>query len=86
MNTHNSLGDAMTNLTLSVSSELYGKMLAHPEYKWSEVARKAIEEKLAEAELLEDLKAIAQAQKAHKAGKTLTHKQLLRELGLENAI
>jgi hypothetical protein len=59
-------------------------MQAHSEYKWSEIARKAIEQKIDEAEFLDDLRAIAKAEKEHKAGKTTSHRQLIEELGLEN--
>lgn len=62
--------------------ELYKKMRRHPEFKWSEVARQAIEQKIEDAELLDDLKAIAAAEKEHKEGKTISHKQVLKELGL----
>lgn len=72
----------MTNITLAVPEDLYKKMKKHSEFKWSEVARQAIEEKIRDAELLDDLKAIAEAEKEHKAGKSLSHKQVLKELGL----
>ena len=76
----------MTNLTLSVSDGLYKRMAMHPEYRWSEVARQAIEEKLSDAELLADLRAIAKAEKEHKAGKAISHKELIRRLGLGNEL
>ena len=76
----------MANLTLSVSDELYRKMAMHPEYRWSEVARQAIEAKLGDAELLADLKAIAKARKELKAGKTISHEELIKKLGLENEL
>ncbi len=72
----------MTNVTLAVPEELYTKMKKHSEFKWSEVARQAIEQKIQDAELLKDLKAIAEAEKEHKEGKTVSHKQVLKELGL----
>ncbi|MBU2099776.1 hypothetical protein KKG83_07800 [Candidatus Micrarchaeota archaeon] len=71
----------MTNVTLAVSEELYDKMKKHSEFKWSEVARQAIEQKIKDAELLKDLKAIAEAEKEYNKGKTVSHKQVLKELG-----
>ncbi|MBI5884591.1 hypothetical protein HZB89_00665 [archaeon] len=72
----------MPNITLAVTTDLHDKMKKHPEFKWSEVARSAIEEKIKDAELLDDLKSIALAEKEHKEGKTVLHKQLLKDLGL----
>ena len=72
----------MVNVTLSVPEELHEKMQKYPEFKWSEVARQAIEEKIGDAELLEDLKAIKTAEKEHKDGKTISHKELIKKLGL----
>lgn len=72
----------MANITLAVPDTLHKKMRSHPEFKWSEVARQAIEQKIDDAELLDDLKAIAAAEKEHKEGKTVSHKQVLKELGL----
>jgi len=48
------------NITLSVTDEVFEKMKEHSETKWSEVARKAIEERV---ELLEALDAIASKSK-----------------------
>ena len=76
----------MANLTLSVPDGLYRKMAKYPEYRWSEVARQAIEAKLGDAELLSDLKAIAKARREHKADKTITHEELIKKLGLENEL
>ena len=73
----------MVNITMSVTEELHSKMQKHPEFKWSEVARQAIEEKINDANLLEDLKAISRAEKEHKEGKTISHKDLLSELGIK---
>ena len=72
----------MANVTLAVPDALHKKMRSHPEFKWSEVARQAIQQKIEDAELLDDLKAIAEAEKEHKEGKTVSHKQFLKELGL----
>jgi len=79
-------GGFMANLTLCISDELYRKMARHPEYRWSEVARQAIELQLKDAELLADLKTIAKAQKEFKAGKTISHEKLIKKLGLENEL
>lgn len=76
----------MANLTLSISDALYQKMAKHPEYRWSEVARQAIEAQLKDAELLDDLRAIAKAEKEHKAGKTISHRDLVKKLGLEHEL
>jgi len=38
----------MPNMTLSVDEKLHKEMMAHPELKWSEVARKAFEKKIRE--------------------------------------
>jgi transcription elongation GreA/GreB family factor len=73
----------MVNITMSVTEELHSKMQKHPEFKWSEVARQAIEEKINDADLLKDLKTIARAEKEHKEGKTISHTALLKELGIE---
>ncbi len=72
----------LANITLAVPDALYKKMRTHPEFKWSEVARQAIEQKIEDVELLDDLKAIAAAEKEYKEGKTTSHKQVLKELGL----
>ncbi len=58
-------------------------MKIHPEFKWSEVARSAIEKQISDAELLKDLKAIALAEKEHREGKTINHEKVLKELGLK---
>jgi len=79
-------GIQMANLTLSISDDIYKRMAKHPEYRWSEVARQAIKEKLDDAEMLSDLRAIKKAQKERKAGKTISHAQLVKKLGLENEL
>ena len=45
----------MTNITLSIPNGLKKKMEKYPEIKWSQVARKAIEEKIKDLELLDKL-------------------------------
>jgi hypothetical protein len=72
----------MVNVTLAVPEQLYKKMKSRPEFKWSEVARQAIQQKIEDADLLDDLKAIAKAEKEHSEGKTISHKQVLKELGI----
>ena len=76
----------MPNVTLSVTKETYEKMKKYSEFKWSEVARNAIESKLVDAELLQDLKDIREAQKDFKEGRTISHKELVKKLGLENEV
>ena len=76
----------MANMTLSIPDELYKKMASHSEYKWSEVARKAIAQKIEEAEFLDDLRAIEEAKKAHKEGRTISHRDLVKRLGLEHEL
>ncbi|VVC04361.1 Uncharacterised protein [Candidatus Burarchaeum australiense] len=72
----------MANLTLSIPDVLYERMAKHAEYRWSEVARQAISERLDEAELLADLKAIAKAEKEHSAGRTISYEKLAKKLGV----
>lgn len=50
----------MANITLSLPEELYQKLKNHPEIRWSEVARKAIQQYLDELELLDKLTAKSQ--------------------------
>lgn len=50
----------MPNLTLSIPSEMHEKMSKHKEIRWSEVARRAIFEKLI---ILENLDKIASKSK-----------------------
>jgi len=45
----------MGNITLSISEELHEKMKKHEDVKWSEVARKAIQKKIEDLEMLEKL-------------------------------
>ena len=45
----------MGNITLMVPDELKKKMKQHSEIRWSEVIRKAIQKKIADLELLDDL-------------------------------
>jgi len=45
----------MVNMTLSIPSDLHNEMMAHPELKWSEVARQAIEKKIKELHWMDEL-------------------------------
>ncbi|MBU0929886.1 MAG: hypothetical protein KJ623_02345 [Nanoarchaeota archaeon] len=45
----------MTNITLSIPDELNGKMKHHTDIRWSEVARKAIEQKIEDLELMDKI-------------------------------
>ena len=76
----------MANVTLAIPDSLHQKMKKHPEFKWSEVARKAIEEKISDADLIDDLKAIAVAEKEFKEGRTLSHQEVIKKLGLLNGL
>ncbi len=45
----------MTNITLSVPEDLHRKMKRFSEMKWSEVARKAIEQRVDDLETIEKI-------------------------------
>ena len=45
----------MPNLTLVISEELQKKMREHSEIRWSEIARKAIAERIEDLELMEKI-------------------------------
>jgi hypothetical protein len=45
----------MVSLTLSVNEELKAKMDAHPEMNWSEVARRAITERIEDLEFMKKI-------------------------------
>jgi len=45
----------MTNMTLSIPGELHKKMKKFTEIKWSEVARKAIEQRVNDLEVIEGI-------------------------------
>ena len=66
----------MVNMTLAVPGALYSRMQEHAELKWSEVARKAFNDKLDELDLLDDLRAIRQAEKEHMEGKTISELEM----------
>lgn len=73
----------MANMTLAIPDQLHKMMKEHPEFRWSEVARKAFVKKLKEAELADDLRAIAQAERERKAGKLISHKEVLKRLKIK---
>ncbi len=56
----------MTNITLSISDEVYARMKLHKEIKWSEVVRKAITDFIGKLE---------------ERGSEMTTKDLLEDLG-----
>lgn len=45
----------MTNITLSIPEELHNKMKLFSEIRWSEIARKAIEQKVNDLEVIEKI-------------------------------
>ncbi len=48
-------GDIIANITLSVPDDLHRRMKEFSEIKWSEVARKAIQKKVHDLEMLDKL-------------------------------
>ncbi|MBN1169488.1 hypothetical protein JXA56_00535 [Candidatus Micrarchaeota archaeon] len=45
----------MVNMTLSIPEDLYKKMMAHSELKWSDVARQAFEKKVRELHWMDEI-------------------------------
>lgn len=45
----------MTNMTLSIPEELYRKMKRFNEIKWSEIARRAIQQRIGDLETMENI-------------------------------
>ena len=45
----------MANMTLAISDELQEKLREHAEIRWSEVARRALEKKVADLEMMDRL-------------------------------
>ncbi len=76
----------MVNITLSIPDDMYKFMKKYPELRWSEVARKSISEKLKDLQLLEDLKDCEEGERAIERGDVISHKDLIKEMGLENDI
>ena len=58
-------GDKMVSITLAVPSELKSEMDKHPELNWSEVARRAIKDKL---ELLKKMDKLLESSKLTEQG------------------
>lgn len=65
----------MTNMTLAIPEELHKKMKRFSEIKWTEVARKAIEEK---AKDLEEMEKIASKSKLTKKEAAILAKKIKR--------
>ena len=76
----------MVNMTLSIPEELHKKMKKHPEFKWSEIARRSFEQKLEDEEFLDDLKSIAQGERDLAEGKTISHRDLAKRFGILNEL
>lgn len=62
----------MVNMTLSVPEELHQKLARHPEFKWSEVVRQALEQKLKEVELMESI--VARSKLTEEDAERIGHK------------
>ena len=45
----------MTNMTLSIPDELHKRMQKFSEIKWSEIARRAIEQRIADLEVIDKI-------------------------------
>mgnify|MGYP001614257139 CR=1 FL=1 len=45
----------MVNITLSIPEELHKKMKSFSEIKWSEIARKALEQRINDMEIMEKI-------------------------------
>lgn len=76
----------MVNMTLSIPKELHEKMKKYSEIRWSEVTRKAIENKVTDLESIDLFKDIQEADDNIKNKKYITHEAIIKELGLENEI
>jgi pterin-4a-carbinolamine dehydratase len=50
----------MANVTVSVGSDLKEKMDHHPEINWSEVARQAIEQKIEDLEVMDEISSMSE--------------------------
>ncbi len=62
----------MVNMTLSISEELHRKLAQHPELKWSEVARQALEKKIKEISLIESI--VAKSKLTEEDAERIGHK------------
>jgi len=76
----------MGNMTLSIPDTLLTRMKTYAEIRWSEVARKAIEQRANDLELIDDLRALEKAEKEMKDGKAIPYKVLVKRLGIENEL
>jgi len=47
----------MVNMTLSIPEELHKKMKKHSEMRWSEIARRAIEQRINDLEVMDKIAA-----------------------------
>jgi len=47
----------MTNITLSIPDDLHSRMKHHSDIRWSEVARKAIEQRVDDLEIMDKITA-----------------------------
>ena len=45
----------MVNMTLSIPEDLYKEMMAHSEFKWSDIARQAFEKKIRELHWMDEV-------------------------------
>lgn len=62
----------MVNMTLSIPENLYKDIQLHPELKWSEIARQAIEKKIKELNLVEDI--VAKSKLTEEDAERIGHK------------
>lgn len=62
----------MVNLTLSLPEELHNKMIQHPEFKWSEIARQAFRKRLKNLEMMN--KILAKSELTEKDAEEIGHK------------
>ncbi len=70
-------------MTLSVSQEMYDAMKNYSEIRWSEVARKAFADKLANLEMQSDFKKVKKARKQIAEGKYIKYSDLKKEMGFK---
>ena len=62
----------MVNVTLAIPDELHNRLSRHPELKWSEIARRAFENKLKEVELEERI--LAKSKLTERDAELIGHK------------
>ena len=63
----------MTNITLSIPEETHTRMKQHNDIRWSEIARRAIEQRLQDLEIMDKIAAKSKLtpQDAEEIGKTI---------------